>query len=208
MMDVQLGKKQEIHFFNMEKDLNSFTSRNQWLEYFKPEGVGIEIGVERGWFSKTILEKCPKLILFLLDCWDYPIKNYYDRDIGSEEAQRKILINVIDNIKDNFPRTRIIKGYSNEFVSFFPDNFFDFIYIDANHKYKEVKKDIELWYPKLKSGGLFSGHDYLDRLDPECDFGVKSAVDEFGKNNNIKIYTTISSEVEEFRTWFCFKQIS
>ena len=189
----------------MEKDFNTFLSRTEWLEFFKPSGIGIEIGVEKGNFSKVILETCPKIVLFLLDCWDYPIKNYYDRDAGSLEAQRKMLEETTWNVARWFKRVRLIKGYANEFVKFFPNNFFNFIYIDANHKYEEVKKDIELWYPKLKSGGLFSGHDYLDRLDPECDFGVKKAVDEFGKNNNIQIYTTISSEVEEFQTWFCFK---
>ena len=205
MMDAQPGKKQKIHFFNMEKDLNTFLSRKEWLEFFKPSGVGIEIGVEKGNFSKAILETCPKLLLFLLDCWDYPINNYFDRNVGSLEAQRKMLEETTWNVAQWFKRVRIIKGYANEFVKLFPNNFFNFIYIDANHKYEEVKKDIELWYPKLKSGGLFSGHDYLDRLDPECDFGVKSAVDEFGKENNIQIYTTIPSEIEEFRTWFCFK---
>jgi hypothetical protein len=37
----------------------------------------------------------------------------------------------------------------------------DFVYIDANHKYDAVKKDLELWYPKVRKGGVFAGHDYL-----------------------------------------------
>ena len=205
MLDAQHGKKQKILFFNMAKDLNTFLTREEMLQYFTPKGIGIEIGVEKGNFSKKILKNCQDLTLYLLDCWDYPINHYYDRDVGSVENQRKMLEETTWNVREWFSRVRIIKGYATEFAQFFPNNFFDFIYIDANHKYEEVKKDIELWYPKLKSGGLFSGHDYLDRLDPECDFGVKSAVDEFGKNNNLKIFATISSEVEEFRTWFCFK---
>lgn len=188
-----------------KKDLNSFVSRKEWLEYFKPKGIGIEIGVEKGNFSKVILEICPELTLFLLDCWDYPIQNYFDRDVESLENQRRILVEAIWNVKEWFQRVHIMKGYGNEFVKFFPNNFFDFIYIDANHKYEEVKNDIELWYPKLKKGGIFSGHDYIDRIDLHCEFGVKSAVNEFGKNNKLEIFSTVFSDTEGFPTWYCFK---
>ncbi|MBT5491708.1 class I SAM-dependent methyltransferase, partial [bacterium] len=37
----------------------------------------------------------------------------------------------------------------------------DFIYIDANHTYESAKEDIQLWYPKIKVGGMISGHDYI-----------------------------------------------
>ena len=55
----------------------------------------------------------------------------------------------------------------------FPDKFFDFIFIDADHKYQSVKDDILNWLPKLKENGLMGGHDY-------CSYwvGVKEAVDE------------------------------
>ena len=43
----------------MFKDLNSLTSRIEILEYFKPSGFGIEIGVEKGNFSKTIFINSP-----------------------------------------------------------------------------------------------------------------------------------------------------
>ena len=55
----------------------------------------------------------------------------------------------------------------------FHDYFFDLIYIDANHSYAEVKKDIINWMPKLKNTGIIAGHDY-DRGWP----GVIKAVDE------------------------------
>jgi len=42
----------------------------------------------------------------------------------------------------------------------FEDNYFDVIFIDADHEYEGVKHDLLSWYPKLKSGGILSGHDY------------------------------------------------
>ena len=42
----------------------------------------------------------------------------------------------------------------------FEDGSLDVIYIDACHGFKCVQKDINMWRPKLKPGGLLSGHDF------------------------------------------------
>jgi len=63
--------------------------------------------------------------------------------------------------------------YSHEAVDHVEDQSLDFVFIDAQHDYHSVKKDIELWAPKVKPGGLISGHDY----DPKFP-GVIQAVDE------------------------------
>jgi hypothetical protein len=54
----------------------------------------------------------------------------------------------------------------------FPDNYFDFIFIDSSHTYHQTKAEIWLWYKKLKIGGVLAGHDYLSHQE------VKDAVDE------------------------------
>jgi len=54
------------------------------------------------------------------------------------------------------------------------DEMFDLIFLDATHTYDEVKADIERWWPRLKSGGVFALHDYGHDAYP----GVKQAVDE------------------------------
>ncbi len=51
---------------------------------------------------------------------------------------------------------------------------YDLIFCDAAHDYASVKQDIELWEPKLRSGGIWAFHDY-----GSTDYvGVKQAVDE------------------------------
>ena len=35
----------------------------------------------------------------------------------------------------------------------------DFIFVDAAHTYDAVVEDIKLWEPKVRKGGLVSGHD-------------------------------------------------
>lgn len=60
---------------------------------------------------------------------------------------------------------------------FFGDGDLDLVFIDADHFYMSVKADLAAWWPKVKSGGIFAGHDYSDAT------GVKQAVDEFARDN-------------------------
>lgn len=56
-------------------------------------------------------------------------------------------------------------GYANESL--------DFIFIDADHSYEAVTRDLQSWFPKLKKGGHIAGHDYVD------DERVRNAVRDF-----------------------------
>lgn len=42
----------------------------------------------------------------------------------------------------------------------YPDESLDFVFIDADHSYEEVKRDIISWFPKIKPNGFLAGHDY------------------------------------------------
>lgn len=64
---------------------------------------------------------------------------------------------------------------SADAVSAFPDEYFDWVYLDGNHQYDFVKNDLESFCRKTKSNGLIAGDDYGRRNWP----GVTQAVDEF-----------------------------
>ena len=57
-------------------------------------------------------------------------------------------------------------------VDFYQDESIDFLFHDASHQYDDVIKDFEIWYPKIKHGGVIGGHDA--QLP-----GVKKAAREF-----------------------------
>jgi len=57
-------------------------------------------------------------------------------------------------------RAHFLEKKSKAAASMFEDESLDWVYIDARHTYKNVKEDMKVWWPKLKSGGLFSGYDY------------------------------------------------
>lgn len=83
---------------------------------------------------------------------------------GEEEANH-ILGEDWESVKEEFQNnTRYFNNiihhhnYSYNIANKFPDKYFDLIYIDANHEYQAVKKDLELYIPKTKL--LIGGHDY------------------------------------------------
>lgn len=156
-------------------------------------GDFIEVGVAAGKYSKILASYNPEH-LYLLDSWEgYKYCNQTKQD----KRYAKVLQMQSDRIT-------VIKGFSNsEFaLNMFPDNFFDLIYIDADHTYEAVKQDISNWYPKCKVGGLFSGHDYIST---RTDFGVGRAVDEFCAEYGYKVNVTKRTKgIPE--SWYIIKQ--
>jgi hypothetical protein len=185
-------------------NLNIHT-REDLIQYFKPTGLGLELGVHEGTYSKFILDNCPNLILILMDCWQEQSKEIYMDPFNCPNfIQFENIKKTINNTINHYNRMRLIKGFSDEFCKFFPNEIFDFIYIDGNHSYESVKKDLNSLYPKMKKGGLFSGHDYVqDTFDPNGKniIGTKSAVDEFANENNLQIFSTNDS----WPSWFLIK---
>lgn len=55
-----------------------------------------------------------------------------------------------------------MKMYSVEAAALFEDRSVDFVFIDGAHDYDNVRADICAWLPKVKPGGVLSGHDYGD----------------------------------------------
>jgi len=63
----------------------------------------------------------------------------------------------------------------------------DMVFIDADHSYEGVHNDILKWLPKVKSGGIISGHDYgLNPAGVNRFPGVDRAVHELLGEENIK----------------------
>lgn len=86
-----------------------------------------------------------------------------------------------DNIKPElkpFINTHNIN--SIEGSKLYDDQSIDFVFIDGSHEYQDIKDDPYYWFPKVKNGGVFAGHDY-----PAFE-GVQKAVDEFFYNKNFE----------------------
>lgn len=135
--------------------------------------VGCEIGVAHGANALSMLTLLPIKKLYLVD----PYKSYVDdaeHDFSKGEQIAKKRLSRFSK------QTNFIKKYSEDAANDIPNDL-DFVYIDGNHSYEYVKKDIELYYTKVKKGGVFGGHDFI------AHYGVPIAVVEFVKMHNLEL---------------------
>lgn len=172
---------------------NSTTSRDFLLQTFPKFSIGIEIGVNDGDFSERILEIVRPKKLHLIDPWEFnDDPKYSDAPYGNQHVDGQNMMNEkYNNVKKKFQslinknHVMIHRGFSEKLHTSFEDNYFDWIYIDGNHFYEFVKNDLNLYFPKIKTGGFITGDDYYpDDLSGE---GVKKAVDEFIRSGKVKL---------------------
>jgi predicted O-methyltransferase YrrM len=157
-----------------------------------PNGLGCEVGVLRGEFSKHLLSNWNCKKLYLVDCWEeHPTD--YDEIFHNHQNNFKIMQQTLLPFSSRY---EICKGYSDKIVHSFQEEMFDFIYIDANHSYQGCKLDLDLYWSKLKKGGILMGDDYhlndiedLSFNDTNVTFGVTKAVREFCKEKH-RIFDT------------------
>lgn len=169
------------------------------LEDRRLNGNGVEIGVSFGDYSECLLNKTNLKKIYLVDPWLGGEPSLGRNDYhGDQETQNKKYDFVCKRFQDK-DRIAIVRKTSVEASKDFPDNYFDFIYIDAIHTYESVKEDMESWYPKLVNGGLFSGHDYSTLRSKA---GLVKAVNEFSN----KVGTTITLVGRRCPTWYFFKK--
>ena len=176
-------------------------------------GTGVEVGVFAGVFSEIILNTWKGKHLILVDAWaslpgynDFlrrTDKLWIDTRKESKEEWEKILTECRERLSRFGLRASILRMESLEAAKTCLDWSLDFVYLDADHSKEAVEKDLRAWYPKLKKGGLFSGHDYFSGMRKGVPFGVKDAVDAFAKQEGKAIGVTAETSI--FKTWYFFK---
>lgn len=75
---------------------------------------------------------------------------------------------------ERLPGFNFISGQSHEVADLYDHRSLDMVFIDADHSYAAVSRDIDAWLPKVRKGGIIAGHDY--KVWPG--FGVIEAVTE------------------------------
>jgi len=168
-----------------------FDTRIEMLKKIIPaNGVYAELGVFDGAFSREIIDTLNPKSLILID--------YFQGEIGSGDQDGNNFHTIDLNNKYNEllrrykkdSRVTIIKGDSTEELNKFSNNYFDMIYIDADHSYEGCKKDLNESYKKIKNGGWILGHDYAfnpKKTKNKWDFGVKRAVNQFCIRHQLSI---------------------
>lgn len=155
-------------------------------------GCGVEVGVQTGLYSETLLRTWQGAHLISVDPWreDAP-DAYVDIANRPQDAQDANYEATRARLEPFGRRSSIWRATSVEAAARIPDHCLDFVYLDARHDFDSVVEDLEAWLPKLRPGGILAGHDYVDGHFPAGVFGVKSAVDGFFDPLGIAVHTTL-----------------
>ncbi len=132
-------------------------SRVEMLDRLPQGGIIAELGTYEGKFAKKILNRNSPRELHVIDL-DY---SHFDHSLESDQ------------------RLKIHQGFNHEVISAFPDNYFDWIYIDGGHDYDSVMEDALSSASKVKPGGYLVFNDFA-HIDPYIGrYGVHRAVVDF-----------------------------
>lgn len=174
------------------------TGRHGLVSWFAKQGFtrGAEIGVWKGAFSEWMANHVPGLKLTCVDPWrvygDYEeVKN--DQKLLDEAYEMAL--------KRLEPLGCDIKRQSSvEAATTVDDGSLDFVYIDANHRKDYVLADLNAWVPKVRAGGIVSGHDYrTDKRKPFIE--VQQAIDEYTEQHGIDPWFVLTADKSPSYFW-------
>jgi hypothetical protein len=165
------------------------------LEILPRGSVGAEIGVHLGDFSDDILRIVAPARFYLVDPWEHfdtPAYKHAWYGGGAKGGQNEMderYESVLVRFRREIDAGQVLvhRGFSNDFGLTLPADHLDWVYIDGDHTYEFVKRDLELFFGKLKPGGHLIGDDYHD--GGWWAGGVKKAVDEFMRTYPVDIVT-------------------
>lgn len=152
---------------------------------------GIEIGMSAGVTTRHFFDNLPDLNMVEID--PYTPYTDWNGDVHTDNRAENTLAEFWSRNEQHRHKIRHFRSTSDHAAKFLADSAFDFIFIDGLHTYEQVLKDCENYYPKIKSGGLFAGHDYQVIDD------VGRAVREFAARVGAEISTT------DCDVWYWFK---
>jgi hypothetical protein len=166
-------------------DAKLFVSRYSLTEFVKsfvpPNPIIAEVGVFHGYFSEYIYKLFSPSTMFLIDTFNTHdfITNFFNKETHFQFIQNKF---------SSRSEVKCLQGLSWDMLSMLGDNSLDYIYIDADHSYESVKKDIAAAYEKIKNKGVIHFNDYCNYSILEGGtYGVMQAVNEFLREKNVRI---------------------
>ena len=164
-------------------DITVLPDRDEWLRQVPPGGTIVEVGVGFGDFTRQILDLARPARLVAVDLFLLHTKprftsgpgRYVFGGITHEAWYRNTFRTEIEA-----GRLEIVPGRSDQALDAYADGIFDLVYLDADHSYQAVSRDIAAVHGKVRPGGLLACDDY-ERADPfgRARYGVKQAAHEF-----------------------------
>lgn len=149
-------------------------TRERLLDILPKNGVIAEVGVAFGDFSAEILSRAAPEKLYLVDAWE---NDRYSE--GRERVRGKFAEQIATG------KVIIREGLSVDVLPTFPDDYFDFLYIDTSHSFDVTLAELEIGNPKVRAGGLIAGHDFcVGNIVAPVVYGVIQACNKFCREHD------------------------
>ena len=171
---------------------------------------GVELGVDRGEYSKILCDANPNLKLFCVDPW---IPDAYEKGTYINEPPEYFNA-CYEETKKRLEGSNcvLVRKMSADALKDFEDNSLDFVYIDANHDFPNLTFDLHNWLKKVKEGGIVAGHDYANFSYRKFNH-VKRALDAYARSYRMIPFfvcgtTNVNTRLkrDHFRSWFWVKK--
>ena len=144
--------------------------------------VVAEVGIGYGFHAKQILDNTNVDKLYLIDPMQFYPNDAFATDVLSYGGFETLVQHIKTHLKEHEPRYEWFRQPSTTIDNNqIPDESLDAIFIDADHSYEAVSKDLPFWWKKLKKGGWLLGDDYSTFI------GTKEAVNEFASLNKLQL---------------------
>lgn len=135
--------------------------------------IFVELGCYKGrstcYMIDSIIKSGKNIKFYVVDNFSTlgDVKAQFFENLGEERIKKIIFLE-----QDSYLSA---SNFLNESV--------DYLFIDTDHKFEVLDKELSAWIPKVKIGGIISGHDFNNG-------GVKQAVE---KNHTKNIFVNIST---------------
>lgn len=170
---------------SIKEERNHHAVLMDFMKDKKIETMG-EIGAWKCQMTDKILSAYPKIKNY----WATDIWGWNDANPGYPTMSERWWDDIYCkncNLMLQYKQLRIIRGSATQIYKIFPKNYFDLVYIDADHRYEFMFPVIQKWLPLIKSGGFLMGKAYAKRHG-----GLIEAVDEyFGEEKTIIENSTV-----------------
>jgi len=146
------------------------TTRADLALFVPPGSIMIELGVAAGEFAGQLMAANPAARYLGVDRWS----DHHDEAEMWSACERIMQVATED-------RFQLVKSTFADWLPNVANESADLIYIDGYaHTGQEGGQTLRDWWPKLKPGGVFAGHDYDEESYPQTVAAVDAFVLEHG----------------------------
>lgn len=149
-------------------------TRVHLVDILPPGAFVIELGVAAGKFAAEMLGRHPSITYLGIDRW----ADHHN------EAEMRAAHSLLDGFGNRYT---LVRKTFREWLPYESSSSADMIYIDGYaHTGQERGETLRDWWPVLKPGGIFAGHDYDAREYPQ----TVNAVDAFVHFHGLELHLT------------------